>query len=195
MAFNPLDILSIASGGLSGYLASRSQRKQREADALRAKENTQASIASDESGDDPFRQQLAQAGALGRLDAMGNATFAPRTIAPPARYAGSMPTIGGGFSWQPSAQLQGDARALQTSVRAGRTAPTMANPANYGRTAALDLVSIAAGRGDPTAPVAPSQAGGGLAGGMLRQQQVRQFEREHPGWTLDAAGQPVRLSQ
>jgi hypothetical protein len=192
--FGVLDLLGIATGGLGGFLASRAQRKQREADEKLSRENTGANIASEESMANPYRHQLEQAGALGRLDAMGHASYAPVTVAPPARYTASAPTITGGYSWQPSAQMQGDARALQTSVRAGRTAPTMANPANYGRTGALDLLSVAAGRADPSMPVAPALPGPGAFGNTMSQRvAITQFERDHPGWTLDpTTGQPVR---
>jgi hypothetical protein len=121
--------------------------------------NAIMALAFGESEQNPFRQQNAQAQSLAMLDRLANEQMTPTRITPDPHYAGSVPQISGGYSYERSPALRQSAAALQRSVMAGNTAPTQTNPANYGRTSALDLISVLEGG------VAPenAQAGGASA--------------------------------
>src|SRR5688572_19923564 len=80
----------LALGGASAYLASRQNRKNREAaeeqaelDRDERKGTNLLEVASRESLADPFRQQLAQGTALQRLDMLGRASYTPSKISVP----------------------------------------------------------------------------------------------------------------
>lgn len=82
---------------------------------------------------------------------MANASYAPISItAPGSRANGYQPTLAGGSSYAPSADIRAGAAKLQQSVMAGRGAPSALSPANYGKTSALDLTGTA----DPTTDAA-----------------------------------------
>lgn len=180
----PGPLIPLITSGLSflgNALASRGQRKAQEAelaaqleadkrrdarerdlaaaDDARARDLNTAGLAADESMADPFRQQLAQAGAIGRLDLMER-MGGTNTFTPPPEMASYVPQLVGGFSYTPSLDARGSAAALKRNIMAGNTAPTMTDPANYGRTAALNLLPVLAGRRDPAEPDAfePSYA-------------------------------------
>jgi hypothetical protein len=113
-----------------------------------AAQDTQA-LASKESTLDPFRSRMAQIGDVAKLDRVANATTAPRRLNIGGPFARFVPQSTGGYSYQESPELTGAARAAQTSVLSGQADPSMTNPANYGKTGALDLLSIAQGTKDP----------------------------------------------
>lgn len=152
-----------AASGIAGSISSNKQAKTaeqlaREKMAQDAAMQTQ-DIASKENTLDPFRQQLAQAKDIGQLDLMERASYSPTKLTPSGPYASYVPQMSGGFSYTKSPELTASAAALKRNVMAGRTAPTMTDPNNYGRTAALDLVSLASSGADPatvggTAPAA-----------------------------------------
>lgn len=137
---------SIAAAGKSKrdhQLAREQMAAQREAQ-LR---NT----ALAETGLNPFRHQLQQGNAISGLDQLERGSYKPVQLALPAnRYAKHIPSLGGGYSYEKSPELIQSAGALKRNVMAGHTAPSMTDPANYGRTGAIDLVRMAAHGTDPS---------------------------------------------
>lgn len=106
----------------------------------RARDLADQNTASEESMANPFRHQVSQGRSALSLDAMERANFSPAQVTGgSSRYAGNKPTISGGFNYEISPELRAAAASLKASVLRGETAPTMTNPANYGRTAALQL--------------------------------------------------------
>lgn len=151
--------LLLAGGQAAGAAASSaSNRGNREASERQAELDRAAREKADlrqtalaESTQNPFRQQLAQARAIALLDRLATAQTAPRTVTPAGPYAGYVPQMSGGVSYELSDTVQGDAGLLRDDVRRGRTAPTMTRPSNYGRTATLDLTAT-----NPLAAPVPS---------------------------------------
>lgn len=129
-----------ATGAYGAYSQSKSSREDRE---LRREESEadrllrERQVALEESGMDPFRHQRDQAGALAYLDMLARAQFDPVQISVPGVQA---PQISGGMSYTPNPDLRESARMLQRDVATGRGAPTMTDPANYGRTGAMNLL-------------------------------------------------------
>jgi hypothetical protein len=132
------DVAANAATGIAGSISARkNQKKQLEAE----KELANQKVALEESGMNPFRQQLQQGKAIAGLDMLERASYAPTQVNLPAgsRYGGNVPQFTGGFNYTKSPELTSSAGRLKTDVMAGHTAPSMTNPANYGRTAALNL--------------------------------------------------------
>jgi hypothetical protein len=167
----------IGAGGaaLSAYLAQQEAERQRQAQAnatatgqLFTEGQDVRHTALAESQLDPFRQQMSQGHDLTALDVIARARNTPVQIGMSGKYAGNMPQISGGFSYDMSPQNRADALALQASIRSGQTAPTMTDKANYGRTSVLNLANPGgptgyAGAPAPTAPgVTPSNTGGAI---------------------------------
>lgn len=152
--------VSAAQGAIGGVLAAR----QREQDRELQEQESERDTALAESALNPFRHQLNQAETIGRLDMLEHASYAPVSITPPERYANRMPTITGGPSYAgPSDSTRQAAGALRRNVTAGQTAPSMTDPANFGRTATVDLSGLTGqpdkGLGAPSyAPGVPSPA-------------------------------------
>ena len=153
-----LTLAMIGSGALSGYLGQKSSNKDRQqAAALAAqqmanqKDIATQNTAADEAALDPFRQQMAQAGDLSKLDQLERASYSPVTMdfSGAGKYAKYVPQMSGGFSYTKSPELIDSAAALKRNVMGGNAAPTMTNPANYGRTSALNLLGIKAAGVDP----------------------------------------------
>ena len=115
-------------------------------------------VAADESMANPFRGQTFQANTLSYLDRLENAQYSKPQLNFGAgnKYAKYVPTVTGGFDYQMSPEMRGAAGTLKRSVLAGRTAPTMTDPGNYGQTGALDITNS---YDDVFAP-----AGGGAGG-------------------------------
>jgi len=162
--------LSALGAGAGAISSNMSNRRNAEAQEQMSREQIEAEerlarqkLAADESMADPFRQQLNQASAIKKLDQLERASYMPVGMTPAGPYAGSVPTMTGGYSYEKSPELIGSAGAIKRNVMAGHTAPTMTNPANHGRTAALDLLRILAGdvdAADPTAFKSGPHAGG-----------------------------------
>jgi len=135
-----------------GDLRSRGQDREsqekiaREALAQREQESLRDN-ASREATLDPYRQQKQQARAALGLNFLRDARNPASSLKPAARYASNVSDFRP--SYEADETLRGDADRLLQDVRAGHTAPTMTDPANYGDTAALDL----------TQPPAPPQPG------------------------------------
>lgn len=202
---------AVGSGMQRGKERKAQEQLTREQMALE-RERDLRRTALDESLSDPFRHQLAQAGAVSRLDAMQNASFAPVSIDLPGRYAAFKPKMAGGFSWQPSDDVRQSAGALKQSVMAGRTAPSMTAPENYGKTATLNLL----GGADPTTdaafsmgapvrtglgvkpelpdrlPAAQPKGKGSRVLARKRERDIAAFESANPGWTINELNQVVR---
>lgn len=172
----------------------------------------------EESLANPFRHQMDQAGSIARLDAMQNASYMPSSVQMPDRYAQYAPKLSGGFSFQMSPEARQSAGKLKQSVMAGRTAPSMTSPDNFGKTATLDLTSTA----DPTtdaafstgapnrdslgAPAAPklrppvtlgkfSPSARAHVNASRRAEDIAAFERSNPGWTVDNQGRVIRKAR
>lgn len=132
--------------------AARDQQAQQFAQGqLFSEQQALRNTALEESLADPYRQQMNQAKDLTALDVIARARNTPVSISVPGKYASYVPTISGGFNYDMSPDMREAAKRIQRSVASGETAPTMTNPANYGRTAALNLVN-------PGAPAAGNAA-------------------------------------
>lgn len=143
---NGMLALLALSGLMEGIEASRQKNKDREAATAAQNKDIAAraalqnqDVASAESMANPFRQQASQAATIGALDRQERGTYTPAKLASSNKYAGYVPQMSGGYSYEKSPELRASAGALKTDVMAGHTAPTMTNPANYGKTAALSL--------------------------------------------------------
>ncbi len=147
----------VGTGVLGAYVANRNSRRQQESEDERnqmTEEQHLRQTALRESEMDPFRHQMFQGRNLTSLDMLQNLGRGGNRITPPANvapYAGSVRP-----SYTPSDTLREHASRLYNSVAAGQTAPTMTDPANYGRTSALNLAQPAGSGGtSATAPAAP----------------------------------------
>jgi hypothetical protein len=155
-------IVSAISGGLGAAGNSISNRKNRQSQETLTREQIAAGKEADlreaalrESGMDPFRHQLSQAQALSLLDELELGS--ERKLKPAAAYAKYVPEMTGGYERSP--EIRQAAGALKRNVLAGQGAPTQTSPANYGRTSALDLVSIFDQGIDPADPTKPLGVG------------------------------------
>lgn len=116
----------------------------------------QQATAVAEEGMNPFRQQAQQVGTAAGLDQLARGKYTPVQMSVPGKMAKYVPQFSGGYSYDKSPALINAANAAETDVLAGHTAPTMTNPANYGKTAALTLDA----NGNPTGPSRPGAGGG-----------------------------------
>lgn len=136
------------------------------------------SLAGRESELDPFRNQMSQAKDIGQLDRLERASYAPVKLGMPSGspYAKYMPQTSGGYSYEKSPELMASASALKKNVMGGNTAPSMTNPDNYGKTGAMDILGVMAGKKDPTSsssfstgtPAPGSSLGADPVAGMIR---------------------------
>lgn len=190
--------ISAAGSFLTSMLSMRNANKQAELNRQQqtnlqtnqinatGAQDTQA-LASKESQLDPFRSRMMQMGDASKLDRVANATTTPRSINFGGPFAGFVPKMSGGYSYQKSPQLVNAARAAQTSVLSGNPDPSMTNTANYGRTGALDLIGVANGSKDPSqtsafatgAPGAGSSQGSNPVADVVRQ-AYRQYLKRDP---------------
>lgn len=154
---DPVTALLAAGSGLAGGIAGaisnannakRTAQAQREAIQAQQQNATQ-NIAADESKLDPFRQQVSQAHDLFDLDRMERATYSPVHLAAAPGYESYVPQMSGGSSYTKSPELIAAAAALKRNILGGNVAPTMTDPTNYGKTAALNLLAIASANKDP----------------------------------------------
>jgi hypothetical protein len=134
------------AGALASYLSKKGDRKA-EAAALQKTLEAKAasdrqSTALDESKLDPFRQQMFQANDLSSLDRLERATYSPVHLSAAPGYGASVPHLFGGASYEKSPELVSAAGALKRNIIGGNVAPSMTDPANYGKTAALNLARI-----------------------------------------------------
>jgi len=216
--FTAMLIISAASKGVSAAGNAIAGNKQRQSEEALSREQLELdrqqglmNTASNESMADPFRQQLSQAGAAAKLDRLQHASYSPVSVNVPARYAQYKPQVTGGYSYERSPEVRQAAGALKESVLAGRTAPSMTSPDNYGKTATLDLYSGQDPRTDaafsngapnrttlgaPNAPVLTAITGrqgkAGMADRNNRAKEITQFEAANPGWTVDDLGRVAR---
>lgn len=136
-------IAATASARRSAKEALAAQQEENAAGRLLSEEQMRQRTALDESLADPFRHAMQQQNALGRLDMISR--FNPTPIQVPDSLRGYAPTMAPSYSASPD--MRSWATAAQREIAAGRgTAPTMTDPTNYGRTGALDLMSLAAGK-------------------------------------------------
>lgn len=194
--FDPLSLVPGAGSFLSSMFSSIMAKKRLEMQLQAEKEmqqnsiqaqegaNTQ-SLAFNESQLDPFRQQMAQGNDVASLDKLERASYTPVKVST-AGGPGAPFTRTGGYSYTKSPELVQAAGDLKKSILAGNGAPTMTNPANYGKTSALDLLSTAAGTKDPTktsafasgAPAAASTLGSDAAANAIRQAYQLYLQRD-----------------
>jgi hypothetical protein len=154
---DPISLLLSAgsgvAGGVFGAIENANNRKrqsqaQREAIEATRDANT-LDVAAAESQQNPFRHQLFQAGSLADLDRLERATYTPVRLSAAPGYESYVPKRTGGASYTKSPELTQAAAALKRNVLGGNVAPTVTDPTNYGKTAALDLLSLAAAGQDP----------------------------------------------
>lgn len=156
--------ISGVGSALTSYFGAKNRNDQAALDRQAAAERQQAAIASGESTLDPFRQQMSQGKDIGQLDRLERASYSPVRLSMPAGspYARNMPRTSGGYSYEKSPELIASAGALKNDVMAGHGAPTMTNPANYGKTSAMDLLSLLAAKKKPAiGAFQPSYMGNG----------------------------------
>jgi hypothetical protein len=154
---DPMSLILAAGSGVAGSVAgsisdinNRKRQRQKEQEALQAGRDANAlDVATSETALDPFRHQMDQARALSSLDRLERGSYKPVSLSAAPGYEKYVPHLFGGASYEKSPELIADARALKQNVRGGNVAPTMTDPTNYGKTSALDLVSIAAAGKDP----------------------------------------------
>jgi hypothetical protein len=154
---DPMSLLLAAGSGVAGSvagtisdIANRKRQQQAQREALQASRDANTlDVAQAESGLDPFRHQMSQASALSSLDRLERGSYKPVSLSAAPGYEKYVPHLFGGASYEKSPELIADARALKQNVRGGNVAPTMTDPTNYGKSSALDLVSIAAAGKDP----------------------------------------------
>lgn len=215
--------VSAVGNGISQNRQRKSQEQLSREQLALEREQGLMDTASRENELNPFRQQLSQASSIASLDQMQNASYAPVSMQAPSRYASYVPKVSGGFSWQPSQDVRDSAGALKQNVMAGRTAPSMTTPDNYGKTATLDMNAVAGGANPATGAafsngplIAPAtgisdklkkltaltdRAGqfgrGGLAAAAtkIRTREIAEFEQTNPGWTIDAVGRVTRKAR
>lgn len=199
-------LIGAAANAPTAIASSIQQRKAREKELAAQKDLANQRVAADESQLDPFRQQMAQAGDMARLDRLAHASYDPITIdSVGSRATGYQPKLSGGSTYQPGADVRAGAEAIKQSVMKGQGAPTMTNPANYGKTSALDLTAPGTppATATPVAPTLtqlytgnPNSAVGVRANknaASRRAQEIQQWEQQNPGWTIDpTTGQPKR---
>lgn len=181
--------VNAAGSALSSYFGAKNENEQKQQDrqtqldlqhnALEASQaaNTQ-SLAQRESELDPFRHQMDQAADIGKLDRLERASYKPVSVSMPAGspYAKYMPQTSGGYSYEKSPELIASASTLKKNVMAGNGAPSMTNPDNYGKTGAVDIFGVMAGKKDPTSsasfasgtPAPASSVGADPLGAMIR---------------------------
>lgn len=195
MALSTMELLTLilgagqgASSSMAAAGASKRQTQLSRDEIAERRAGRNQGVAAAESMADPFRHQLDQGNAIAKLDRMERASFAPTKIAPQGGYAA--PAMSGGLSYTKSPELISSAAALKKNVMGGNTAPTMTDPANYGKTGALDLVTLAATGGNPAA-VNGAQGRPGNPGayleGTTRRMPGKAFTSETRGTDLSVA--------
>jgi hypothetical protein len=147
MAFPLLAALIIAQAAGAGMsavgssIANRGNREDQERENERDRALNMAELGFNESMADPFRQQMAQAGDLSRLDAMERSTFSPVEVG----QDGYRPTFSGGASYQKSPELLNAIAMLKNSVMSGRTAPAFSTHPGAWNPSVLDLNAMSRG--------------------------------------------------
>lgn len=106
--------------------------------------------AAGESVQDPFRQQMNQAGDLSKLNLMMREPTRAANLNPIARYQ----TPGRPLQQQAAPVLSPELidwlSKIQKNIAGGQNqAPTMTNPANYGRSSAMNLTGPTPAAGSP----------------------------------------------
>lgn len=97
----------------------------------------QQDTALDESKLDPWRGTMSQVGDASKLDRLANSTYSPVQVSRGQR--GNIQTSGGA-TYNKSPELIAAARAAAAMILSGGgQAPSMTNPANYGRTGITPL--------------------------------------------------------
>lgn len=132
-------------------------------------------VALEESKLDPWRDTMSQVGHAATLDRVANANYTPVTLS--RGSGGSGIQRSGGTTYQKSPEVIQAARtAAALILSGGGRAPSMTDPANYGRSGATDLRGgprlAPAGGGPPVSTTMPVGGGPHLqsdsgAGGVL----------------------------
>ena len=146
-------------GGLGQFFAAqqqaKAQKQMQEAQIAENQRSQNQDIAFKESQLDPFRQQMMQGRNVSMLDMKQN--YQPTQQWAPLQPGQTREARGPNYTASP--ELLSWLAALKTNIAGGQNqAPTMTNPANYGQTSALDLVSL--GMGDGTGDRDPYYAQG-----------------------------------
>lgn len=154
-------IAGLGGATVTAIVNSRNNRRNAEVaeDELDQRENSDVrDVALKESLADPFRHQRSQYQNLAALDMLKQFGSGGPRITPPANVARFTGTSNGGY--RPSANMLGAIDALEQDIRGGHTAPTMTDPANFGRTSAINInAANGQGSGAPAgSTVAPFRA-------------------------------------
>jgi len=139
-------IAPLIASAISGYLSSKNNSDNREAqqqenaaNRLFSEDQDLRHTALQESELDPFRAEMSQGKDLTALDLMGRSNYTPVSVQASGKYAKNVPQISGGFSYNMSPQNRANLAQLYAAVASGRTAPTMTNPLNFGKSSVLNL--------------------------------------------------------
>lgn len=142
-------------GQLDANATRDQQNKMTDKELAASKAARDQSTALQESLANPFRGQASQIATASALDRTARGSYTPVHMTPPPGMEKYVPQMSGGYSYDKSPALTNAAAAAEKDVLAGHTAPTMTDPMNYGRTAALSLDE----NGNPTGPAAGGMAG------------------------------------
>lgn len=167
-----LALALLAAGGagasaVGSSISARKNRKTAEQQTALDREQKERELGFQESMADPFRQQMAQATDLRRLDQGERSSFTPVGIGAGDGY---MPTFTGGTDYTKSPELIDAFRTLKQSVLSGQTAPAFSTAPGARRPSVLDLVAMA-NQGQPGGqPPAPIYGGpnGSMGNGNMR---------------------------
>lgn len=143
---------SAISSGIKGYLGQKNENAQLEAQQRGRDQAT----ALTESQLDPFRGYMKQAGDVGKLDMMAEGNFSSSPVQADAKYGRGLNVQPEQF-YNPSAIMRATARGNRDAVAAGKTVPTMTDPANYGKMP-VGQYSAAPTTPAPTAGTDPSNS-------------------------------------
>ena len=152
----PLLLSGLGSGLMSLFGQSSANKKAQQDYELQQQQlrqqqqQQQQNVALNESELDPWRHSMFQGADIAAMDKLERSSFTPASLSVNNKYAAQKPTVSGGYSYTKSPELIQSAAALKKLIMSGQGAPTMTNASNYGKTGAIDLLSVLAGKMDPT---------------------------------------------
>lgn len=165
MSMSGADWASIIAGvgGTAATIYANSRRDKRNAEIdeqelEQSAENNRRNTALQESLANPFRHQRDQLAGLYTIDRLRQFGSGGARVTPPANVAPYTGRMAPGY--RPSPSMTSTLDALEASLRRGQGAPTMTDPANYGRTGAVNIDAYAQ-NGQPSLaglPGAPASA-------------------------------------
>lgn len=154
-------IAGLGGAAATAYVANKNGKRNAANDEAALDQNEHQDVrdvALKESLADPFRHQRSQYQNLTAIDMLRQFGSGGPRVTPPANVAPYTGQVRQGF--KPSSSLMGSLDALENSIRGGNTAPTMTDPANFGRTSAVNINAATGQPGQPGGGVSAPRAGG-----------------------------------